>query len=199
VIAKVPARIRDLFLVSEYNEYGIYGMAFFVDGEWRAVFVDDQFPYVPAQKQLAFARSKTRNEFWLPILEKCYAKLYAGYPSIIGGLVHQSLKDLTGGITDEVALDTPDSGAFDGRLWGRTFAYYKEGYLMGCGNPKPHAGNFQVVSGIVQGHAYAILDLREIGDIKLIQLRNPWSHHTHARAHKHAQACTHAHIGRRHN
>ena len=89
--------------------------------------------------------------------------------------MHVSFKDLTGGITDEVALDTPDSGAFDGRLWQRLFSYFKEGYLMGCGNPKPHAGNFQVVSGIVQGHAYAILDLREAGDIKLIQLRNPWS------------------------
>jgi len=30
VIAKNPARIRDLFLVSEYNAYGIYGMTFFV-------------------------------------------------------------------------------------------------------------------------------------------------------------------------
>ena len=74
VIAKNPERIKNLFLVSEYNEYGIYGMCFFVDGEWRAVFVDDQFPYT--NNQLAFARSKNKNEFWLPILEKCYAKLY---------------------------------------------------------------------------------------------------------------------------
>lgn len=56
-----------------------------------------------------------------------YAKLYRGYPSIIGGLVHVSFKDLTGGITDEVALDSADSGAFDGRLWARIFTYFKEG------------------------------------------------------------------------
>ena len=68
VIAKNPERIRNLFLVTEYNEYGIYGMCFFVDGEWRAVFVDDQFPFLSGQ--LAFARSKNKNEFWLPILEK---------------------------------------------------------------------------------------------------------------------------------
>jgi hypothetical protein len=73
------------------------------------------------------------------------------YENIIGGLVHASFKDLTGGITDEVALDAPDSGAFDGRLWQRLFSYYKEGYLMGCGNPKPSAGNFTAVNGIIQG------------------------------------------------
>jgi hypothetical protein len=182
VLSRDARRIRDLFVVSEYNEYGIYGLCFFVDGEWRAVFVDDQFP-VDEKGQLAFARSKTKNEFWLPILEKCYAKLYGHYSRIIGGLVHSSFKDLTGGITDEVALDSPDSGAFDGRLWQRVFTFHKLGYLMGCGNPKPTSGNFDKVSGIVQGHAYAILDLREIGDLKLIRLRNPWyvfgSHQRH--------------------
>jgi hypothetical protein len=154
VIARTPERIRNLFLVDEYNEYGIYGMTFFVDGEWRAVFVDDQFPFLG--NKLAFARSKNPDEFWIPILEKAYAKLYAGYPSIIGGLVHVSFKDLTGGITDEIALDTADSGAFDGRLWQRMMSYHTSGYLMGCGNPKPNAGNFTVVNGIVQGHAYAV-------------------------------------------
>ena len=153
MIARTPERIKDLFLVTDYNEYGIYGMTFFVDGEWKAVFVDDQFPFLGTK--LAFARSKNPDEFWVPILEKSYAKLYAGYPSIIGGLVHASFKDLTGGITDEVALDAPDSGAFDGRLWQRLFSFHKEGYLMGCGNPKPSAGNFTAVNGIIQGQSQA--------------------------------------------
>jgi hypothetical protein len=38
-------------------------------------------------------------------MEKCYAKLYDGYESIIGGLVHESLKDMTGGFSDEITLD----------------------------------------------------------------------------------------------
>lgn len=37
-------QLKDLFLVQDYNEYGIYGMRFFQDGEWKAVFVDDQLP-----------------------------------------------------------------------------------------------------------------------------------------------------------
>jgi hypothetical protein len=41
--------------------------------------------------------------------------------------------------------------------------------------------NRSIFSFFLSGHAYAILDFKEIGDIKLIQLRNPWSvHHTGA-------------------
>ena len=179
--------------------------------------------------------------------------------------MHVSFKDLTGGITDEVALDSADSGAFDGRLWARIFTYFKEGYLMVRSNSssgatrgrrmalegrteqragteqravasraqvicvtRPHRPShcsvfdffravairsrtqetssrcrescrdmvstltathdrthegftraahisvFSVVFPLFLCAAYAILDLKEVGDIKLIQLRNPW-------------------------
>jgi hypothetical protein len=46
---------------------------------------------------------------------------------------------------------------------------------MGAGTP---AGSDDVKNasamGIVQGHAYAILDVVEIDEHRLLQLRNPW-------------------------
>jgi Calpain family cysteine protease len=44
---------------------------------------------------------------------------------------------------------------------------------MGAGSP---AGSDTDVSpmGIVQGHAYSLLDACEIDSVKLVQLRNPW-------------------------
>jgi hypothetical protein len=63
----------------------------------------------------------------------------------------------------------------NGQLWTTILSYRNNGYLMGAGTP---AGSDDVKNasamGIVQGHAYAILDIVEIDEHKLIQLRNPW-------------------------
>jgi hypothetical protein len=52
-------------------------------------------------------------------------------------------------------------------------SWNNKNYLMGVGSP---SGSDSDVSnlGIVQGHAYSILDIAEIDGFKLIQLRNPW-------------------------
>ena len=38
-------RVRDNFLISKFNEYGIYCVEFHVDGEPTEVVVDDWFPF----------------------------------------------------------------------------------------------------------------------------------------------------------
>lgn len=72
------SKVRDLYIIQEYNDYGLYGMVFYVDGEWRTVFVDDQLPVKTENgiEKLVFARSLKQEALWVPILEKCYAKLY---------------------------------------------------------------------------------------------------------------------------
>jgi hypothetical protein len=111
--------LRDLFLVQEYNEYGIYGMRFFVvSPNWQCFDSGLHFEFdvllsvFPAGRrvacrvcgrsaagqgrqgapsasdgphvilfvaaQLVFARSLKPDLLWVPIAEKCYAKLYDG-------------------------------------------------------------------------------------------------------------------------
>lgn len=50
-------------------------------------------------------------------------------------------------------------------------------YLMGAGSPQGSDADVSPL-GIVQGHAYSILDVMEIEGTKLIQLRNPWGDET---------------------
>lgn len=62
---------------------------------------------------------------------------------------------------------------FSGAFWAKLLEYHRAGYLLGAGSP---AGSDTDTSpeGIVQGHAYAILDIQEVDDNKLLHLRNPW-------------------------
>lgn len=48
---------------------------------------------------------------------------------------------------------------------------------MGAGSPSGSDADVSSM-GIVQGHAYSIMDTAEIDGVKLIQLRNPWGDET---------------------
>jgi hypothetical protein len=64
-----------------------------------------------------------------------------------------------------------------GELWQKLIYWNDNNYLMGAGSP---AGSDSDVSnmGIVQGHAYSILDVCEVEGTKLLQVRNPWGEET---------------------
>jgi calpain-15 len=59
-------------------------------------------------------------------------------------------------------------------LWNKMMTFKKNGYLMAAGSPSnPKGDSVASKLGIVQGHAYAILDVREVEKYKLIKLKNP--------------------------
>ena len=47
-------------------------------------------------KGLHFARSGTKGQTWVPLVEKAYAKLYGDYASMAGGYSGQAIEDFTG-------------------------------------------------------------------------------------------------------
>ena len=48
---------------------------------------------------------------------------------------------------------------------------------MGAGSPENKMGDAAISEeGIVQGHAYSVMDVRNLDGYKLIQLRNPHGH-----------------------
>ena len=51
--------------------------------------------------------------------------------------------------------------------------YASGGFLLGAGSPSGSDTETSTL-GIVQGHAYALLDVREIDGHRLLKLRNPW-------------------------
>ncbi|GAB2212288.1 hypothetical protein Droror1_Dr00025641 [Drosera rotundifolia] len=174
VLAEV-SRISEVIITPEYNEEGIYTVRFCIQGEWVPVIVDDWIPCESPSKP-AFATSRKGNELWVSILEKAYAKLHGSYEALEGGLVQDALVDLTGGAGEEIDLRSSQAqiDLASGRLWSQLLRFKQEGFLLGAGSPSGSDVRISS-SGIVQGHAYSILQVREVDSHRLVQIRNPWA------------------------
>lgn len=70
------------------RQFGIYVFRFFKDYKWRYVIIDDFLPAKNYRSQgwdLMFARCRKKHEFWVPLIEKAYAKIHKKYKHIVGG------------------------------------------------------------------------------------------------------------------
>ncbi|KAK9169580.1 hypothetical protein Syun_001720 [Stephania yunnanensis] len=169
------SQISKVIITPEYNDEGIYTVCFCIQGEWVPVVVDDWIPCETLGKP-AFATSRKGNELWVSILEKAYAKLHGSYEALEGGLVQDALVDLTGGAGEEIDIRSAEAqlDLASGRLWSQLLRFKQEGFLLGAGSPSGSDVHISS-SGIVQGHAYSLLQVREVDGHKLVQIRNPWA------------------------
>ncbi len=175
-VASKPKLIENIFPAA-LPDKGIYTVKLYHEGGFKTVVVDDYFP-VDTNESLMFAHpdewatKKLANSAWVMILEKGYAKLNGNYANIgEGGYEDVAMGVLTGGIPDRIS---DINKASDGqKTWEILKSLYNNGHLLGAGS---HAGSDTTTSdlGIVQGHAYSILQVREVDEFKLMQLRNPW-------------------------
>ncbi len=91
-----------------------------------------------------------------------------------------ALAALTGGAGDclRFADSTTQARLLDGTLFSELMALLERGSIMCCGSQP--GSDATVLGGVVQGHAYALLDLREVrdprtgGKVQLAKLANPW-------------------------
>ncbi len=141
VMCKNPAQAKKIleriFVTPDVNEYGVYCLKFQKNGQPISVVVDDLLPCKPANKEPAFAKSFSKNELWVSLIEKAYSKLHGSYEAIDGGFTDQGLADLTGGIPYRINLKTEQSqkDIRSGALWQKIVSYQEGGFLMGAGTP----------------------------------------------------------------
>lgn len=117
---------------------------------------------------------------WLPLLEKAYAKLHRSYESLNGGSMTEALVDLTGGSSIKYNLKDPEVMKLNdsGEMFDILLKYHNLKCLLGCANTvKNEEGSQHEVmgtAGILNNHAYGIMDVRDVMNLKLIRIRNPW-------------------------
>ena len=165
----------------KYADQGVYSFAFFANGRWEEVVVDERIPC--DDKGPIFSVLANSDEFWLPLLEKAYAKWRGGaYASLIGGSVGDALAELTGGIP--ITIDLADMlGQLEGRnelLWEALHDNFSSGTHLLSFMRRAPAKQYDTSSGLLPNLAYPVLDMVAHPSIvkgqmtRLVRLRNPW-------------------------
>jgi calpain, invertebrate len=173
-----------------FRKYGIYVFRFFKNSQWRFVIIDDKLPCYKGggTPDLIFASCSVINEFWVPLLEKAYAKMHKTFQALFSGDLSDGLVDFTGLVSEKVIIQ--DKGKFNAKqlkskdeLWKKMVKLKASGTLMGSsivGTGIEHTVMRDGEdTGLVSGHAYSVQGVIEIMDTsgqkqRLVRVRNPW-------------------------
>lgn len=199
-VAENPALVKRLF-VDDYSKngelspVGVYLVRLCDGGEWRFVQVDDNFPCNSAN-MLAYSGAR-RNQLWVPLVEKAFAKLRGCYEDTEGGNPAEGLRLLTGwpSIVLHLQKEEGTAGAPVGDPWAmRTQASIHctdeellwvrlvsacDAHLIMCGSCGHVEGLTKEMyreRGLSPSHCYSIVHVAAAlgGTVRLVKLRNPW-------------------------
>ncbi|XP_039265711.2 calpain-A-like [Styela clava] len=86
------------------EEYvGMFIFHFWELGSWTDVIIDDYLPMIG--NDLAFSRVDKKDPYWLPLMQKAYAK-HCGTYQAAGGLLSEFFEDFTGGLAITYRLNS---------------------------------------------------------------------------------------------
>ncbi|EHB16167.1 Calpain-10, partial [Heterocephalus glaber] len=166
---------------SDQTYRGLFICRIWQFGRWEEVTIDDRLPCLAGR--LCFSRCQREDVFWLPLLEKVYAKVHGSYEHLWAGQVADALVDLTGGLAERWNLkgpagssrqqDRPTGGQEHRTCW--QMLRLKDRCLISCSVLSPRAG--ARVMG--EFHAFIVSDLQELQSragqgILLLRILNPW-------------------------
>lgn len=161
------------------NPSGKYLVKLHINGVPRKVIVDDFLPVSGRSGRLLCSSSRDSSEMWVSIVEKAYMKLNGGYdfPGSNSGI---DLHALTGWIPEQVFFSedssTPVSSArqdhrqSEDRAWERILSAHNLGDCLITISTPPMTPQEEEATGLVPGHAYAVLSVQSVGNLRMLQV-----------------------------
>ena len=193
LLVEKPALLEKVLITREFIPQGVYHVRLYKDGRLTSVLVDDQLPC--NNKRLLVYSSAKRKQLFVPIIEKAMSRLFGCYESLVAGQTCEGLSALTGFPCRSIrtlAVQRSELGNVGGQpaegpttllepdfIWAMLLSFQSAGFLMGAGcsctadTRIPEEEFFQ--RGLIPQHAYTVLNVVNLpGNVRLLQLRNPW-------------------------
>lgn len=116
----------------------------------------------------------TSRELWVSLIEKAYLKVHGGYgfPGTNSGVVLLALAGWMPESFDNSVLRVNARDKAD--AWQRISEGLSTGDCLVTVSTGEASDTLKEV-GLAETHAYAVLEARQVGDIRLMLLKNPWS------------------------
>ncbi|KAG8190280.1 hypothetical protein JTE90_025793 [Oedothorax gibbosus] len=167
----VPAD-QSFSFTADYS--GIFRFRLWWSGEWKEVVVDDRLPTVGGK--LLFVHSFKGDMFWPALLEKAYAKLHGSYEALKYGSSLDCLADLTGGITESLAV------GYDATHCAKTITKLLKMTTIitsvSQSQKQPKNALEKMVNGLIIGINYRVVEIqkmqtKDFKDVILVWLKRP--------------------------
>ena len=168
-LCDIPGLITKIFMSKDYNPDGYYSLTLFIDGEYKIVHIDDNFPCLKGTNLPYFTKP---NNFgmWSMLLEKAWAKINGNYDNCLSGWPCDIFRAFTGFCCEVLQHDDEDSE----RVFN-IIKKAKEKNAVICSSTRSDEEINDV--GLIGGTSYTLLGVEEVEDDKnrkvcLIKMRN---------------------------
>lgn len=175
VLAQSPDLLERCFVPGDHSRRGVLATRFWHWDSWQPVITDDRIP-TAAGRALAGACVDPR-QLTFALLIKAYARHHGSYDALRTGRVSEMLVDFTGGVSHKVEMDSGRDGTNTAEaIWAELAEIERAGALLGC---QQLAGGDRAADahrlGIRLQSTYVLLQLVQLGRLRLLCLRNPWA------------------------